>query len=61
MPVAQMVEQAPARRAFPPIPASALQTMTWAELWTCEDVATATGDVAGLHEVAAEMARRRAN
>ena len=57
--VAQVVEDAPARRRFAPIPSSALRTMTWAELWTCEEVALATGDVGGLDDVEAEMARRR--
>lgn len=44
---------------FPPTPPSALATMTWSELWTCEDVATEIGDENALRDVAAEMARRR--
>ena len=48
------------RRTFTPVPASALRTMTWAELWVCEDEALATGDEDNHRAVQDELARRRA-
>jgi hypothetical protein len=47
-------------RRFAVVPQSALQTMTWAELWVCEDEAIATGDEEGRRAVQSEIERRRA-